>query len=208
VLLFRGRITMESIRKILSTAERMFMRFGIRSVTMDDVARETSISKKTLYRCFRDKDELVKKTIEQHLNAINEKMDELDRCEGDAVSNTLAIANFICSDHRELNPSLIFDLRKYHPESYALFTRQRDSMISRRVLENLQKGMAGGLYRDDLNPELVSRFYMNSVGSLFDPESFPDMEFDFVSRYRELIRYHLHGIVTPEGKKILDNIQI
>jgi AcrR family transcriptional regulator len=198
----------EAIRKILSTAERMFMRFGIRSVTMDDVARETSISKKTLYRCFRDKNDLVQKTIEQHLKAIEEKMDELDRLEGDAVSATMAIANFICSDHRELNPALIFDLKKYHSDSYAMFTRQRDQIISTRVLDNLQKGIEAGLYRKDIHPELISRFYINSVGSLFDPDSFPGMEFDFVNRYRELIRYHLHGIVTPEGKKLLDNIQI
>ncbi|MEN9511581.1 MAG: hypothetical protein RLZZ370_1400 [Bacteroidota bacterium] len=186
----------------------MFMRFGIRSVTMDDVARETSISKKTLYRCFRDKDDLVQKTIEQHLKAIEEKMDELDLQEGDAVSTTLAIANFICSDHRELNPALIFDLKKYHSDSYAIFTRKRDQLISARVLDNLQKGINTGLYRKDLNPTLISRFYINSVGSLFETDSFPGMEFDFVSRYRELIRYHLHGIVTPEGKKLLDNIQI
>jgi AcrR family transcriptional regulator len=201
-------MTMEAIRKILSTAERMFMRFGIRSVTMDDVARETSISKKTLYRCFRDKDELVQKTVEQHLKAIGDKMDELDNQEGNAVMNTLAIANFICSDHRELNPALIFDLRKYHAESYALLTRQRDQMISTRLLDNLNKGMLSGLYRNDMNPELISRFYINSVDSLFNEDGFPGMEFDFVSKYRELIHYHLHGIVTPEGKKILDNIQI
>ena len=207
-MLISRSISMEAIRKILGTAERMFMRFGIRSVTMDDVARESSISKKTLYRCFKDKDDLVLKTVEQHLNAIREKMDEFNVQEENPIINSLTLANFICNDHRDLNPSLIFDLKKYHPESYGVFSRQRDQIMSNRLLENLKKGIALGLYRPDIQPELIARFYINSVGSLFEPECFPGIELDFVSKFRELIRYHLHGIVTPEGKKLLDNIQI
>lgn len=209
--LFRGRLaaeTVDVVKKVLNAAERLFMRFGVRSVSMDDVARETSISKKTLYQCFRDKDDLVRRTLSTHLDTMQVKIESVMASIEDPIEQLEAIAGFVLEHNKEINPSLLYDLRKYHPESFHLFSESREKVFRKQIRENLDRGVAMGLYRSDLNIDIVSRLYLGNVSNLLNPEVFPDPEPRFEARYRELIRYHLHGIASAKGIERLQHITI
>lgn len=199
---------MDVVKKVLNAAERLFMRFGIRSVSMDDVARETSISKKTLYQCFRDKDELVRRTLSTHLDAVDEKIKSVMASIADPIEQLEVIAGFVLEHNKEVNPSLLYDLRKYHPDSFRLFSESREQVFRNQVRQNLESGISLGLYRSDLNIEIVCRLYLGNVANLLDPDVFPDAEPSFEARYRELIRYHLHGIASAKGIERLQHITI
>ncbi len=196
------------VKKVLHAAERLFMRFGVRSVSMDDVARETSISKKTLYQCFRDKDDLVRRTLATHLDAMQVKIESVMASMEDPIEQLEAIAVFVLEHNKEINPSLLYDLRKYHPESFHLFSDSREQVFRKQIQQNLERGVAMGLYRSDLHIEIVSRMYLGNVSNLLNPEVFPDPGIPFDARYRELIRYHLHGIASAKGLERIQHITI
>jgi TetR/AcrR family transcriptional regulator, cholesterol catabolism regulator len=184
------------------------MRFGVRSVSMDDLARETAISKKTLYRCFRDKDDLVRQTLMNHLNTLHAQIDTVMESIEDPIEQIERIAGFVLEHARDVNPSLINDLRKYHPECFNLFSESRMKIFYAQVHRNIESGIAMGLYRANINSEILTRLYLNNVMSLIDPEVFPGKDTPFETRYRELIRYHLNGIVSEQGRQKIKDLSI
>lgn len=198
---------MELIDKIVHTADRLFTRFGVRSVTMDDVAREISISKKTLYKCFRDKDELVRTTISEHIRQMDKDIERIMSEEPDPVLQIARIAEFVMEVNRNVNPSVMYDLRKYHHECYNDFVNHRDTHTFNSVKQNLSTGIELGLYRPDLDLEVITRVYGYLVYSLFDQTLLGDGQVSFDRAFAEIVKYHLNAITTPAGKKRMGNIQ-
>jgi TetR/AcrR family transcriptional regulator, cholesterol catabolism regulator len=190
---------MELIEKIVHTADTLFSRFGVRSVSMDDVAREISISKKTLYKCFRDKNDLVKTTIGEHMRLMDEKINLIIEAEPNPIRQITQIAQFIVVSSGDMNPSLVYDLRKYHHECYEMLNEHRDTHTSESIRNNILKGIEMGLFRPELNVELVTKFYSFLTYSVFDSMKIRMENIAFDATLRELIRYHLYGITTPKG---------
>ncbi len=190
---------MEQVRKVIDTAWSMFRRFGVRSVSMDDVAREMSISKKTLYRCFRDKNELITKTLDQDLHSIENEVDKILQSEVNPVQQVLKIANYVSGYLSQMNPSMMYDLQKYHPEIYNQFSKHREATFLNRVINNLENGIKQGYYRADLKPEVAARLYLclmnhgpEQLASITDQANFSEI-------YKNIMRYHLHSISTEKG---------
>ncbi|MBL7811172.1 MAG: TetR/AcrR family transcriptional regulator [Bacteroidetes bacterium] len=197
---------MELVKKIAHAADTLFSRFGVRSVSMDDVAREISISKKTLYKCFRDKNDLVRCTIEMHMQEVDTQINRILETEQHPIRQIALIGELIVNTNGNLNPSLIYDLRKYHSDCYHLLMDHRDNQTLESVKQNIQKGMALGLYRPDLDLNLVSRFYVFLVLSAFDPMQMRLENVRFDAVLKELMRYHMHGICSPLGLHELELI--
>jgi len=109
---------MELVSRVQSTAERLFRRFGVKSVTMDDVAKEISISKKTLYKCFRDKESLVHSTVESHMRENEEAIEKIINTEPNAIEQFHLITMYLMSNQRKMSPSMLYDLKKYHPQEF------------------------------------------------------------------------------------------
>ncbi|MBS3915458.1 MAG: TetR/AcrR family transcriptional regulator [Bacteroidetes bacterium] len=193
---------MEQVRKVIDTAWGMFKRFGVRSVSMDDVAREMSISKKTLYRCFRDKNELITKTMDHDLEVIEAGVDKVLSEETNPVHQVIRIAHFVSSYLKEINPSMIYDLQKYHPEIYAHFTNYRQNTFINKVLGNIKAGIQQGFYRDDLEQNTTAYLYLCLMNH--GPETLIQMnkEASYADFYLEIIKYHLNAICTPKGLEV------
>ncbi len=187
------------IDKICNTTEKMFLRYGIKSITMDDVARELSMSKKTLYQYVTDKDDLVKKTILLHLQSMDSICLNVCMSEGHAIKQILKIAEMMINMHKELNPGLLFDLKKFHPESFKIFTGHRETQMQNQVIENLKLGIAQNLYKKDINIELTTGFYMASIEHCLSSEVGLLNSVPFKEKYAYLVHYHLWAICTPEG---------
>lgn len=187
------------IDKICNTTEKLFLRYGIKSITMDDVAKELSISKKTLYQYVTDKDDLVKKTILLHLHTMDYVCMNVFKSEDNAIDQILKIAEMMINAHKEINPSLLFDLKKFHPESYRIFTEHREFQLQKQIKENLNLGISQNLYRKDINIGLTAGFYMALIEQTFSSEIKLLAGLPFTEKYAYLVNYHLHAICTPEG---------
>lgn len=198
---------MELIDKVVGVANGLFSRFGVRSVSMDDVARENAISKKTLYKCFRDKDDLVMKTLETHMNTMDSEIKSIFEAEPNPVKQIASIIDFVISRNRDMNPSLIYDLKKYHGECYNMFVQHRDTHIISSVQQNMNRGVEMGYYRQNLDVQIASRFYVYLVTNIFNPIEFPMGNNNYEQIFRELVRYHLHGICNDKGQKEIKKIE-
>lgn len=185
--------------QILQRTEHLLMKFGARSVTMDDVSRDLGISKKTLYKVASDKSDLVSKCCHAHFS--REKMACLHIYESstDAIDQMLSIFHHVNSYLGNINPSLMYDLQKYYPESWAMFEDYKNNFILSMVKQNIGKGIKQGFYRRDFNAEIIARLYVNKIEMVLDPRIFPPRQFSISKLYKEYILHHLRGIVTPKG---------
>lgn len=195
---------MEELKeKYLVAINDQFMKYGIKSVTMDDISKNLSISKKTLYKHFKDKDDIVYTLMQ--LDIENEKLDMEKSCinSGNAIEETYAFSAIITEKLKDLNASVMYELEKYHPKSYKLFINYKRGYVYECIKSNLERGLAEGLYRKNLNPEIVAKLYSEKMDVLLDKELFPNQKFSFIDIYSEMMRYHLKGIVSKEGLKYL-----
>lgn len=189
--------------EIIERAGAVYMRLGIKSVTMDDLARELGISKKTIYKYFDDKSDLVlsivemKKDMDQALcmNAVNHA--------GNAIDDLIQISKLIAEHFGNINPSVFIDLKKYHPDAWQKMEEHRKGFVLKMIVGNIKKGMEENIYRESLNPEIIGRLYVSSIDTIFDPEIFPWPQFTFQAVYTEQIRFHIHGLVNENGLKYL-----
>ncbi len=192
--------------KILKEAQVLFMRYGFKSITMDDIARELSISKKTLYHYFTDKNDLVNQVVESHLDTEKEFCNSLANSEKDPIAYLLSISNNFSSESKQINPAVLYDLRKYFKEAWDKIAQYSQEFIYGQVMNNLIIGKEKGLYRKDLNEKIIALYYVNMMQFMVNPENYSKEDRNINSVHKELMRYHLHGILTDKGLKQLDKL--
>jgi len=192
--------------EFLKQAFEVYMKFGIKSVTMDELARQLGMSKKTIYTFVKDKNDLVEQCV---LMAQNEEICEINVISNEnvnAIDESLAIGELIANKLRAIHPSIFFDIQKYHPNAFKLMNCHRDDLIAESVIENLKKGKKQGLYRDNLDEAIISRMYLSFINVLFNGEIFPSANYSFSQVYSEYFRYHIRGIASDEGLNYLQEI--
>ena len=190
--------------KILREAFILFMKYGIRSVSMDDLSRHLGISKKTLYQHIESKDDLIAQVVDAHL------AEE----EGTALQlfdNTLHGIDFIIklTAHeldffRNMAPSMLYDLQKYYPAHWRKVTKNHQSFVRDIIKKNIQRGIDQGLYRPELNPDILSRLYVEMSFSIMNEEVFPQEQYEKAILFKEVINYHMRSIVTPVGLQLIE----
>lgn len=171
------------------------------------MARELSVSKKTLYKCFRDKDSLIMTIMDAQLEEMHQTIIEIIDKEDNPILQVAKISDFSINMNRDVNPGMIYDLKKYHFNCYKKFSESLDGFMLGAVEQNLRKGISMGFYRENLNVELVSKLYKYLVMTAFNPVEFPLGNVSIEDAFREIIRYHIHGIVTEKGLKELEKIK-
>jgi TetR/AcrR family transcriptional regulator, cholesterol catabolism regulator len=192
---------------ILKKAESLFMRFGLKSISMDDVTRELGISKKTLYQYFESKEALVMRIIRQHQQEEAEAISEIKQSAGDAIAEMLSIARHVIRRYQHMSPSTLYDLKKYYPEAWKLVEHVQREFIYKEVKDNLDRGIAEGLYRTDFDVDILARLYVGSSTLLLDEQQFPGTDYHWEALYREFIYYHLRGIASEQGRVRLQQYQ-
>jgi AcrR family transcriptional regulator len=195
---------MEPKVRILKGAEELFFRYGIKSVTMDDIARHLGISKKTIYQSFGDKDEVVNTLMEYKL-----KEDEVEYCQISDKSNNIIEEIFLLMKHMssvfgKINPNVFYDLQKYHSSSWERFKTFKEDCIQRMVEEAIMKGIVDGIVRQDINPKIMATLRMEEVEMGFNPRLFPPDKFKILEVQLALLDHFLHGICTLKGHKLVN----
>ena len=195
---------MENIKqKYLIAIAEQFTKNGIKSVTMDDISKNLSISKKTLYKYFKDKDDIVVTIMELDTEMEKVVMEETCCVANNAIEETYAFSEIIIEKLKDLNSSVMYDLEKYHPKAWNVFIEHKRGYVYECIKTNLERGLKEGLYRKNLNPDIVAKLYSEKIDMLFDKELFPNEKFTFTEVYSEMMRYHLKGIVNKEGVNYL-----
>jgi TetR/AcrR family transcriptional regulator, cholesterol catabolism regulator len=193
----------EREQHIIEQAGRIFMRLGVRSVNMDDIAQHLRMSKKTIYQFVKDKNELVEKSVKQICDHHRASICGIREKGHNAIDENFEIARFIAGQLGQMHPSIHFDLQKYHPEAWDLLQRTERADIMECVTANMKKGIEEGLYREDLNIPVISRIYIARFDVTFDGQLFPASEFNFNEVVWELFLYHIRGIASDKGIRYL-----
>lgn len=188
---------------ILDETRMLFLRYGIKSMAMDDVAKELGVSKKTLYKHVSNKSELVSKVIELECQRQKERIDEVRAKEFNAIRESFEIGSSLIALLREMHPSLHYDLEKYYPEAWGVFLDFKTEQVIDSVLDNIHRGMQEDLYRQDLDPEVIARIYTYRIDAIFHGELFPPERFSFTQVYVEMFFYHMLGIASAKGRDLL-----
>lgn len=191
---------------IISRIDNIFMRCGIKSVTMDDVARELKISKKTLYQFVKDKHDLVYKVMSAHCACNQQEVKKISARNSNAIDELIDITEYYAKQLQQMHPSIHYDLEKYYPDAWNIFNKEhKEKHIQETVLKNLKKGIKAGLYRKDFDIKIITKLFVAKIDVIFDPEVFPPEEYQFADVHREKALYHIRGIATASGLKYLDS---
>jgi AcrR family transcriptional regulator len=193
---------------ILQKSKELFFRLGVKSITMDDLAREMGISKKTIYLYVANKSELVDKVLRMHVEDEKATMCQIIEESSDAIHQIRLIIKAVLSQLRNIHPSSIYDIQKYYPKTWQIFLQFKNDFIYTCVKENLERGIKEGLYRENLNADLVARLYINSIEFIVNPAFFPATQYNFSDLYIHYINYHIRGVVSEKGAEYLKTIEL
>ena len=195
---------MEIKDRILNHAQALFMRNGIKSVSMDDIVADLAMSKKTLYKWFENKDQIVLACISQHLNGVQCDCAVVAGGAADAVEEMLLLSKWADEQFSGIHPSIFHDMKKYHPAAWELFQRHKNTFILAQITQNLRRGLAEGLFRADLDVEVLARLSLAQIELAFDPELYPPAQFSPVRVNRVFDEHFLLGVATLKGHKLIN----
>lgn len=188
--------------RIRLKAHDLFFQYGLRSVSMDDIANSLGISKKTIYQSYADKDELVDAVILEVIRD-NQYCCEADQRSADnAVHEIFLAMEFMMQVFRSMNPALLFDMQKYHPGTYEKFSKHKNDYIYNMIRENLVRGIKEELYRPDLKIDVLARFRVESVTLPFNPEFHNRVKHGLAEIEEEMALHYLYGLVSQKGYKL------
>jgi TetR/AcrR family transcriptional regulator, cholesterol catabolism regulator len=194
----------EELKQLLLKVRELYMRYGIKSITMDDVASQLGISKKTLYKLVRDKDDLVGKIVDQEIEIQKNDSSCIFDKELNAIEELLMVSKMVNQKLKQVNPATEFDLRKYYPEHYQKLVNARREKMYENVVANLVKGKKEGFYRDDLIDDIIGKLQVSRIESMLDNEVFSIDEFTSPKFFQEIFVYHIRGISNKKGIDFLE----
>lgn len=190
--------------QFIRDATRVFLTYGIKSVTMDDMARHLRMSKKTIYRFVKDKSELVVRCVQGDYENLYSRVEAVIEKDLDAIDESFEIFGIMLSELGNIHPSIFYDLEKYYPEAKSKMMDMRQDFIVDVVRKNLLKGIEEGLYRDDFDVEIMTRLWVMRILLIFNPSLFSLNDFLPQDVYREMSIHHIRGIASAAGLQKLD----
>lgn len=193
------------MEKYIENISEIFFKYGIKSVTMDDISKELGISKRTLYRYFDDKNEVVKSFVFYHIESQHAKINELLNKDNNTIDKLIELWNFFNNVFKNFHTTLIHDLQKFYPQIYNLLLEHKADNIILNLKDVLKKGISEDLFRNDFNVDIISKLYLNNLENLFNSEIFPPDKFNISEVYKELYIYNLRGIANAKGIEYLEN---
>ena len=193
--------------RIISQAADLFLSLGFKSVTMDDIAQNLGCSKKTIYQHFENKTKLIEATTLYMFDFISKGIDHICALEKNPIEEIFDIKRFVMHHLKNEKSSPQHQLQKYYPKIFKTLKQKQFEVMHECVKENLQRGIAQGIYRDSIDIDFIARIYFNSMMVIKDKTLFPLTYFSMNDLMENYIDYHLHGICTPEGLEFLNQLK-
>ena len=153
---------------ILKKSGEIFLRYGFKSVTMDDIANELGISKKTIYKYYNNKVELVDEAISRLHQRMHERINAICELGFNAIEENFEVKKMFKDMFKNSDDSPMYQLEKYYPKTFKKIISNEFSMFKDCIVKNIEKGVSEGLYHDNLDLELISKFYFSLAMSVYD----------------------------------------
>jgi AcrR family transcriptional regulator len=191
-------------KEIVSAASSLFLQYGYKAVTMDDLAVHMRISKKTIYQYFNDKTSLVRSAVLLVFDQVKDRIIDVQLSIDNPIEALYEIKKIAVQVLGKKDKSPQYQLQKYYPAIYNEIRSKELSALGDCFEMSLKNGMASGLFRSDLNTNFITRIYFNGFRGLRDIELFPPEDYEIDHITGAYIDYHLRAIVTKEGLKFLE----
>ncbi len=189
--------------RIKQKADELFRKYGIKSVTMDEIAVRLGVSKKTIYQSFTNKDELVDEVIGELL-IYNQTCCNRDRASAtDAIHEVFLAMEMIQQMFQNMNPVILHDIERNHPVTFQKFLQHKYKFLFQILKENIERGKKEELYRADVNTEVIAKIRLETMMLPFNQEIFPKNKYNLVDLERQLIEHYLFGVSTMKGYKLI-----
>lgn len=189
--------------EIMEKAGEVFMRYGVKSVTMDDLAKSLGVSKKTIYKYFRDKNDLVKHIVKAKTE-LDKTVCETSKLEAvNAIDELILISKSVSDMFGQLHTSVFFDLKKYHRAAWDIMDAHKNDYVRDQIIDNIQRGISEGLYRKDLNSDIISTVYLTTMDAIFDGLTFNQSNMNLSIILIEVIRFQIRGMANDSGLSYL-----
>jgi len=195
---------MSQIERIIEGGEELFLTAGIKSVTMDDIAKHLGMSKKTIYQFFKDKNELVIALVKKKLQEDEDNMSAIISQSGNVIEEMINMMK--CSEEifSRINPIVIHDMQKYHPDAWKQFQNFKSGVLVHTLQELLTKGIKQGYIRPEIDVKIIARMRVNQVELGFNANIFPVAEFNTWKVQQQFNEHFSYGICTLKGYKLLN----
>ena len=196
-------LTNDTAIRIRQSTHDLFMQYGLKSVSMDDIAAKMGISKKTIYQFYSDKEQLVAEVVTAIIKH-NQQTCDIDRSRSDnAVHGIFLSMEQMSLLFHAMNPSILFDLYKYYPQSFKIFEAHKNDYLYGVIKENIIRGIGETLYRPEIKIDIMARFRVESIIVPFKPEFQSSVKSNLATIAEELATHFLFGIVTEKGYKLI-----
>lgn len=194
--------------RILQAANELYLRYGIRSVSLDDIARHLGMSKKTIYQSFADKDELVHSVSRLHLKMWEQRLSEIFTSAGDSIEALMGYTQVLREQFAEMNPTIMFDLFKFHRKAWEELAAFKQTVVKEHLRSTLHRGMADGFFRDNLDVEILAALRLEEVEMGFNDNVFPHAQYSLEKVQLQLFDHFIHGLLTDLGRARYDAVRL
>lgn len=192
---------MDTRARILEVATEHFSRFGVRTVTMEDIARQIGVSKKTIYQEFEDKKDLVMAVFTQILELDRQKLTLILESEDGVIEHLVNTSRMMRERLSSINPLVIIEIQKYFPEAWKMFEDFKETVILIDIVNMLERGKALGYFRPEIDSQILAKVRIKQITEAFDPGNFSRPDYNFVEEQVVLMDHFLHGIFTDKGRE-------
>lgn len=197
-------VQMDQQTRIVNKAHELFLRYGIRSVSMDEVASQLGMSKKTIYQFYADKDALVSDVIDIEIEKSKTCCTDQHEKSENAIHELFMAVDMLQDTLHKMNPAVIFDMEKYHPKAFLKYTTYKNNFLYAIIRDNIEWGKQEGLYRAEIDADVMARFRLASVFLILNPELFHlDKNMSLSSVIAEITDNFLYGLSTLKGQKLV-----
>jgi TetR/AcrR family transcriptional regulator, cholesterol catabolism regulator len=177
-----------------------FARYGVRAVTMEDIARQAGVSKKTVYQEFSDKKDLVREAFEKILDEDRCKLAFILESEDGVIEHLVKTSKMMRERLQNMNPMAIMEIQKYFPEAWKMFEVFKADVIMKDLVNVIDKGKELGYFRAEIDSEILAKARVNQITSSFDPSNFTNPNHNLAEEQMVLLDHFLHGIFTEKGR--------
>lgn len=192
---------MEMKDRIQQKANDLFRRYGVKSITMDEIAAQLGASKKTIYMYFSDKEELVEAVVKQTIEFAQQTCEENRNKSKDAIDELFQAMDFVQQIFSGMNPAMMYDLEKFHPRSYSIFLDYKNKFLFDIIKTNLKRGITEEFYRPEINIDIIAKFRLEAMMIAFNQDVYPASKFNLVDLHTTIIEHFLFGVASLKGYK-------
>ena len=196
---------MEPQEKILKVALELFFKFGIKRITMDDIAKELGMSKKTIYQFYKEKDDLVNQLVVIEMQKKECLFNDLEKVAKDPIHEMMLISITMSEMMQNINPVFFLDLQKFYPNAFTQFQKFKEECAFKDILRNIKKGKELGYYRPEIDEDFAARYRLSQIDMLMFGNYFSFEKTSFTKSHQLLLDLFVYGICSVKGHKLINN---